>query len=87
MPVKQQFVCLVPGCGKRCGNSGTYKNHLVSGKKSKILRFTRKSYRTFQKDDATRYQTQLRKTVGGETTVIDAKGGPTSYMNSGFAKS
>ena len=24
----------------------------------------RKSYRKFQKDDATRYQTQLRKTVG-----------------------
>ena len=65
MPVKQEFVCLVPGFGKRCGNAGAYKNHLVSGKKNKILRFTRKIYRTFQKDDATRYQTQLRKTVGG----------------------
>ena len=34
--------------------------------KNEILRFMRKSYRKFQKDDATRYQTQLRKTVGGK---------------------
>ena len=46
-----------------------YCFHEVSGKKNEILRFMRKSYRKFQKDDATRYQTQLRKTVGGETTV------------------
>ena len=47
-----------------------YCFHEVFGKENEILRFMRKSYRKFQKDDATRYQTQLRKTVGGETTVV-----------------